>query len=177
LSPQAERLLHSVPASIGDPLTEDQPQGAAIDPDPAGIGSFMAAIAFEEEDVRDTLGEVFEWLADKFDSDHWELTERQARMLGRPTAQLLNSVWAKLQSKLPDILARWCDETPGATAFIIACGIVVGPKVAKQVTLSRAKKKAVPMVKPPSSHGQPQPVPKPPSAPQSGLIYQEAVDQ
>lgn len=104
------------------------------------IASLMAQVAFEEQDVRDQLEELFEWLSERFQAEHWKLTERQSRMLGRPTAQMLTSIWAKLCTMLPDIIARWCESTPGAAAFIAACGIVIVPKAMKQVTISRQRK-------------------------------------
>ena len=166
MSPEAERLLNGIPDVIGDVPVEGIGGQAAPPASDDPIAGLMAAIAFEEEDVRDTLTESFEWLAERFKSDHWKLTERQARMLGKPTAMLLNSLWSKLQTILPDILAKWCEETPGATAFILACGIVVVPKVAQQVSISRAKGKATAqarMTRPSNANGparppQPRPV-------------------
>lgn len=131
-----------MPKTIGD-APEDSaggiPAAAGEVEDP--IAALMAQVAFEEQDVKDTIGEFFDWMSERFKSDHWKLTDRQSRMLGRPSTQLLNSIWAKLQDYLPDILARWCETTPGATAFILACGIVVVPKVKKQYTISRERRK------------------------------------
>jgi hypothetical protein len=132
----------------------------------------MAQVAFEPQDVQDVLCEFFDWCAERFQSEHWSLTERQARMLGRPTAQLLNSLWVKLQGVLPDILARWCETTPGATAFILAAGIVVVPKVTTQIGISRERaklEKQKSMVKGP----QPVPVPTPAPDPNKGILYTE----
>lgn len=170
LTPEAERILAAVPETIGDAPLGDGIGIAGEIEEPNPIAGLMAAIAFEEQDVKDTLSEMFDWMAERFQSEHWKLTDRQVRILGKPTAQLLNSLWAKLNVILPDILARWCDDTPGATAFILACGIVVGPKVGKQIRLSRAKSKAnaaAKMVAPGQSHGpapapaRPQPAPQP----------------
>jgi hypothetical protein len=138
LSPESERILSAIPDHIGP---GEPGEGGASTVDDAGdpIAALMAQVAFETQDVQDTLCELFDWLGERFESDHWKLTDRQARMMGRPTAQLLNSIWAKLQNLLPDILARWCEETPGATAFILACGIVVAPKIGKQIVISRER--------------------------------------
>ena len=178
LTPEAERILSAVPETIGDvPVDGVDVAGQIEEPNP--FAGLMAAIAFEEQDVKDTLSEMFDWMAERFNSEHWKLTDRQVRILGKPTAQLLNSLWAKLNVILPDILARWCDDTPGATAFILACGIVVGPKVAKQVTISRQRKAANrQMVQPADSHGparpqQQRPQPQPVPASRSGLIYED----
>jgi hypothetical protein len=135
------------------------------------LADLMAQVSFETQDVQDQLEEFFDWLATRFESDHWELTERQARMLGKPTAQLLNSLWAKLQMVLPEILGRWIDSTPGAAALLLAGGIVIGPKIAKQVSIGRERRKTSArrmMVREGTSHGpgeQPsvasRPVPRP----------------
>ena len=139
LAAESERILDSVPAHIGGEA--DDPGGpadtGAHGDDP--IAALMSQVTFEPPDVQDQLEEFFGWLAERFESDHWKLTDRQARMLGRPTAQLLDSVWAKLCGILPDVIARWCASTPGATAFLLAAGLVVVPKVAKQITISRSR--------------------------------------
>jgi hypothetical protein len=156
-----------VPDSIGSadslPEPEDDPNDLGSD----AVAALMAQIAFEPQDVQDTVCEFFDWLSERFQSNHWKLTDRQARMLGRPTAQMLNSIWIKLQTFLPNILARWCEETPGATAFILACGIVVAPKVAKQVQISRERRKAKPVIQSPRPQ---QPAPKTPAA-VDGVIF------
>jgi hypothetical protein len=173
LSAEAERLLAAVPETIGDgPAEAIDPNAGAQQGTESGdaIAALMQQIAFEPQDVQDQLSEFFEWLAERFKSDHWKLTERQARMLGKPAAQLLNSVWTKLQAILPDILARWCDSTPGATAFLLASGIVVVPKIGKQIAISRARagaNAAAKMVQPGTSHGPAQPAPQPSAQPRT----------
>ncbi len=141
LSAEAEQLLAGVPETIGNvvemPGGDQLPDAVEADP----VAALMDSIAFEEQDVRDQVEELFEWLAEKFQSDHWKLSERQARMLGKPTAQLLNALWAKLKTRIPDILAQWCETTPGATAFLVAVGIVVIPKATKQLALSRERRR------------------------------------
>jgi hypothetical protein len=171
LPPESERLLSAVPQTIGEAQGEP---GAPVDvqaDDP--IAALMAQVAFEPQDVQDVLGELFDWMAERFESDHWKLTERQARMIGRPTAQLLNSMWSRLQNYLPDILSKWCEETPGATAFIMACGIVIVPKVSQQVKISRERAaKEKPLVR------DVPPTPRPPAPAQhipasGGIVFDE----
>ena len=138
LSDESERLLADVPMRIGE--ITDTPLGEPVEPpgdDP--IAALMAQVAFEPQDVQDMIEELFNFLAERFNSEHWKLTSTQSRILGRPAAQLANALWKRLQNYLPDILGRWCEETPGAMAFIIACGIVVAPKVTKQISLSRER--------------------------------------
>jgi len=164
LSAEAERILRAVPDVIGeDPAGDDPRLGATIDEDP--VAALMAQVAFEPQDVQDVIAETFDWLAERFASDHWRLTDRQARMLGRPSAQLLNSLWTKLSNYLPEILSRWCESTPGATAFLLAAGMVITPKVMQQVSISRERARNTSPLQP-----GPKPVPVPKPEP-SGLIY------
>lgn len=168
LSAESERLLDSVPESIGGEVDDAGGPAAVssqVPEDP--IAALMAQVAFEEQDVKDTLGELFDWLAERFESDHWRLTDRQTRMLGRPAAQMLNAIWGKLQVYIPDILGKWCEDTPGATAFILACGIVVVPKVTKQVAISRQRAKTRgPVIAP--QPARPQAVPP---KPKMGIVF------
>jgi hypothetical protein len=139
LSAESERILAGIPTHIGGEADDAGGPGdtAAHDDDPIAV--LMSQVTFEPQDVQDQLEEFFDWLAERFESDHWKLTDRQARMLGRPTAQLLDSVWGKLCGILPDVIARWCASTPGATAFLLAAGLVVVPKVTKQIAISRSR--------------------------------------
>lgn len=136
LPAEVEAKLSAVPDVIG--ATEPEPgDGAELGRD--DIDAMMASVAFAEEDVRDLCEEFFEALAARFHSDHWKLSERQSRILVRPLTQLLNSVWAKLRERIPDLLARWCEDMPGLTGTLLAAGIVIGPKVAKQVRIPRTQ--------------------------------------
>jgi len=105
-----------VPDSIGGEA--DDPGGPAELPGDDAIAGLMAMVAFEPQDVQDTLCEFFDWTAERFKSDHWRLTERQARMLGKPTSLLLNSLWARLCLILPDIIAAsGAAAAPSTTVF------------------------------------------------------------
>lgn len=166
-----EQLLSRVPEVIGDdPATEGARPGVpeALDP----VAGLMAMVAFEEQDVRETLAEFFDWMAERFKSDHWKLNERQARMLGKPGTLLANALWAKLQAYLPEVLGKWCETTPGALAFLTACGIVIGPKVMQQMQISKRRAAEVSIVREGASHG-PQ-VAKEPTA--RGVIWSEGGD-
>ncbi len=97
----------------------------------------MPSITFQAEQVRRVLVEGFDWLADRFDSDHWKLTDNQADMLAGPTSALLGGVWSKLAAHLPDMLVAM----PGATAFVFAASVVIVPKVGQQMAISRERKR------------------------------------
>lgn len=125
LPPESEAML------AGE---EGGPGGAADVSAPAS--DLVPTIAFSTAKTEKVLVEIFDWLAERFESDHWKLSDNQASMLGEPTAQLLGGVWTKLSEKLPDILT----STPGATAFLFACTVVVVPKAAQQVAVSRARR-------------------------------------
>lgn len=131
--------LDAVPDEIGGE-EEASPEGAEGGIGADDITQLMGSIAFEEQDVKDALGEVFDWIGERMQSDHWRLTERQARMLGKPTAQLLNSIWQKLMQRMPDVIAQWCEDTPGATAFLVSFGIVVVPKATRQMTITKHRR-------------------------------------
>jgi hypothetical protein len=165
--------LASVPDVIGDDPADAGSGALGASETDEAIAALMAQVAFEPQDVQDVVAETFDWLAERFRSDHWKLSERQARMLGRPTAQLLNSLWAKLSNYIPDILARWCEDTPGATAFLLACGMVVGPKVMQQMSISRARSldKSRPL---PGTPQGPKPEPQR-VAPMGGLVTDKGV--
>lgn len=156
LDPEAERLLARIPERITSQEIPDAPQGEALPPEGGSggdpISDFMSELIFEEQDVKDALCEIFDWLAEKFDNDNWQLTERQTRILGKATYQLSTSLWARLQTLLPDLIARWCESTPGAAAFVAACGIVVIPKTWNQLKVSRERKmqKRVTDMRPPA---------------------------
>ena len=135
LSQEAEHIVADIG---GAPAGEDEPDGDQLDP--AEVAEGLARISFDEAYVRDVLEEAYGWMADKFDSDHWALTERQSRMLGGPTTQLLGSVWMHAQRLIPEILARWANSTPGLMDFVLVFGLVTGPKVAKQFAVSRQRR-------------------------------------
>lgn len=167
---ESERLLSGLPQTIGGEA--DDPGGPADVPDGDPIAALMAQVAFEPQDVQDVIAEFFDFMAERFESDHWKLTDRQARMLGRPAAQLMNSMWVKLQNYLPDILGRWCEGTPGAMAFILACGIVLTPKISTQLALSRERKKARPQIVQEREQPKPaQPIPAP-EKPRVGIVFE-----
>jgi hypothetical protein len=100
----------------------------------------MAGYVFNQQDVHDTLIEFFDFLAGHFDSEHWKLKERQARMLAEPGTQLINAGWKKIAQFLPEALQRWCETTPGLMAFILASGLIIVPRVKTQVMLSNKPK-------------------------------------
>jgi hypothetical protein len=165
LTPEAQRLLASVPDSIGaDPA---DPGDAAELPDEDAIAGLMAMVAFEPQDVQDMLCELFDWWSELswINSPHWKLTDRKARIIGRPTAMLLNSCWSQLQTIIPGLLGRWMESTPGASAALLAWGIVVGPMAAKQIAISRERKKRRPVIAQPI---RPEPSVPSPSKPPAG---------
>jgi hypothetical protein len=112
---------------------EPAPASTALDIEPS--------FHFDPEAVGEVLEEGFAWIAEKFGSEHWKLSDRQARMLKGPTSQLLGSLYAHIERMLPAFLERWADSTPGLMDFVFVFGIVVGPKVAKQLALSRERRR------------------------------------
>jgi len=144
---EAEQILSEIPSFIGGEPGAAAGAGAIHEVDPElsadDIAEMIPDIDFEEGEVREVLEEAFEWLAGRFDSDHWKLTERQSRMLGRPTTRLLTSVYSRLAQFLPGWLATACETTPGLAGVIIVSAMVIGPKAAKQFKIHRARKGSV----------------------------------
>ena len=145
LPEESARLLAAVPESIGG--GEESPADGLAGGAPDPIADLMAQVVFEPQDVQDILTEFFDWAAERGRSEHWKLSDRQGRMLARPLAQLMDSCWRKLQNYLPTLLGNWCESTPGAMAFLLAAGLVIGPKVAQQMAISKARRLAVPLVR------------------------------
>lgn len=144
LSPEAEAQLSAVPDHIGEGGADVAGSPVDVQQGEEGeLGSLLDGVTFEEQDVKDVLALMFDWLADRFNSDHWKLNDIQQRMLGRPGTQLANALFAKLKDRLPESLANWCDSTPGATMFFLAATVIVVPKITKQFQLSRTGKKRV----------------------------------
>lgn len=144
LPAEVERKLDAVPDVIGE-QPEIAGPGEVVSEGEESLSSddireMLSEVSFEDGDVRDMLCEFFEWLAERFESEHWKLTDRQSRILTKPAAKLANALWAKLVQRLPDVIANWCESTPGLAGMLIAAGIVIVPKVRKQAQLSRGTK-------------------------------------
>jgi len=143
LPPETEAALKRIPDRIEDPV------GGELDAAEFGsddLREMIESVDFEEQDVKDLLAELFDYLAEKFKSDHWRLTERQMRLLGGPTSKMANLLWIKFKKLLPDLFEKWLTSIPGFASFALACGIVVVPKVRKQWAITReAKKRNVPI--------------------------------
>jgi len=134
LPAESEELLAGIGGGVPAPVGEEE--DGTEEPD-EGV---FSSIRFEQSNVADVLEEAHAWLAQKFESDHWLLTERQSRMLSGPATELLDSVWVHLQRLLPAILARWAESTPGLMDFVLVLGLIEGPKIAKQFAVSRERR-------------------------------------
>ena len=128
LSADAEQLLGFVSDPVGDDAAEHEPAApgsvAAERSDAAALASMLPDIEFDQQAVQDVLEEIHSWLAEKLDDANLNLSERQSRMLGKPTAALLTQVYANISMYLPGWLARACESTPALTGFILALAIV-----------------------------------------------------
>lgn len=140
LAEDAERILRTVPASIGDSGEPAAQPAAGGEFSQETMAELMQGVAFEPQDVQDTLSEFFDMVADWFKSDHWKLSERQARMIGVPLSQVMNAVWQELCRAIPGPIARWIENTPGAMKLLMACGIVFVPKVKTQLKINRERR-------------------------------------
>lgn len=135
---EVRERLNSIPDIIGPGEEPGEPGEPEITSEE--VREILIVVQFSEQDVKDLLSELFDWLSELMGSDHWKLTERQARILTGPTHRMLASIWAKLLQRLPDAVVKWCEETPGAAAFLVALGIVATPKALQQRRVWKGKK-------------------------------------
>lgn len=156
--PAADAAFSRVPVVIKEPGEAEAEDLSADD-----LRELMAEVQFEDEDVRECLEEGFEALSEFFGSEHWRLTPRQARILGKPLAKLLNSIWAELCRRLPELFARWAERLPGLAGTVAMVGVVGGPKLLKQARIYRGRRRglersaAKPMQRVASVHSSPIP--------------------
>lgn len=141
LTPEAEQIVADIGGFAAGEDEPDDPLSRRSIESSEEFADGLTKIAFDQAYVTDVLEEAYAWLAEKFDSDHWNLTERQSRMLSGPTTELLGSVWMHIQRILPDLIARWAASTPGLMDFALIFGLVTGPKVAKQFAISRQRRR------------------------------------
>jgi hypothetical protein len=161
LSSEAHRILDSVPETIGPEL--------GAEPVPGAIGlSIVTETSFEVADVREGIASIFGWMGDHV-GEHCRLSDRQLTFVSGPTAQVLNASLGGLKEWMPGFLQRWCESTPGATAFLLAWGIVLTPMGVKQLAVmrerARARAEAGRRVPGPAPVEAPKPAPRQPGVP------------
>lgn len=162
--------LASVPDTIGG---EAAAPGAPATPGAGELDEmveFLQSMGIDEDDMQEWLSEGCEFLAERFKSEHWKLTDRQGRMLAKPYTACANKLWIKMLDWLPDFLSNLAKASPEAAAMVISTAVVFGPKVAKQFVLSRSRKE-LPKKSAEDKPQQVKEVPKPkPAAPAKGEI-------
>lgn len=183
LSEESERIRAGVPDFITDlppEAEQDQPSETIPQGDPEVIGreeaelrELMDQVAFEEEDVKEQLAELCDWIAESLKADHWRLSDRQKRMVARPLTILLNSLWARLSEFLPKFFAEWCERTPGLFGSVTACTIVFGPKLWKQIEINRQRRR-LRQEPPPGAASAPRSSQKPAGGPVGPVQVQDA---
>jgi hypothetical protein len=162
LSSEQQRILDSVPESIAGELGADPALGQA--------GVLIAPeTSFDVADVREGIAAVFDWMGNHV-GEHCRLSDRQLSFVSGPTTQVLNASLGGLKEWMPGFLQRWCESTPGATAFLLAWGIVLTPMGIAQLGVMRERARVraeagrrvpgpVPVQEPKPAHRQPN-VPK-----------------
>lgn len=138
--------MRAVPDVIAEEGEADTAPDQVSDQAPDMPAALM--LVFRESDITDVVDSLFDMLADIFKSDHWKLRPEQAQRLGGPLAEILNASRSSISASLPDVLAKWMMETPGAVAFLFACATVVGPRIKDQMKISRERKQARPVAQP-----------------------------
>jgi hypothetical protein len=132
LSDEQEGKLRDILGSDGagdSPLPMDGEAGGEFDGE--DISGMLASISFETEDIQEVLEGAFESLAEWTKFDGWRLSERQARMMGKPLTQMANHFWGQLCAWIPDKIMAWMDSVPGFSGFLLASGVVLTPKFLK----------------------------------------------
>jgi hypothetical protein len=124
-------LLDTVPDVVGNGVPgQPGPDGSLPSPvegesgSPDLVSSMLANVTFKEEHVKRILSSIFDFVATKLDDDGLKLTGWKLEMVGEPTAQMANAMWAAFMAKMPDLVSKWCETTPGASAFMAAWGSV-----------------------------------------------------
>jgi hypothetical protein len=145
ISSEQQAELNAVPDSIGGTNADkaDAAGHALGSGDLGEMVEFLQSMGIDEDDMQEWLTEGCDFLSEKFKSDHWKLSDRQGRMLAKPYTAVANRLWVKILDWLPGFLGDLAKSSPEAAAMVISTAIVFGPKVAKQVVISRTRK-AVP---------------------------------
>lgn len=161
LSSEAKRILDSVPDTIGAEL------GAEAAPGQAGV-LIAPETSFDVADVREGIASIFGWMGDHV-GEHCRLSDRQLSFVSGPTTQVLNASLGGLKEWMPGFLQRWCETTPGATAFLLAWGIVLTPMGIAQLGVmrerARVRAEAGRRVPGPAPVQEPRPAPRQPGVP------------
>lgn len=171
LSPSIEASFAKIPDEVKDPATAAPAEENEFSAD--DLRELMQELDdFEADDVKETLVECFEALSEYFGSDHWKLSDRQARMMGKPVARLLNSFWKELCKILPELFRKMAERFPGFAGTMAAGAIVCGPKAVKQWRIARERRSGVtrPAATPIRPASSPAPPPTSTAAPASRAI-------
>lgn len=153
LSVESERLLAAVPDVIGDELPASDPALApGHNEEQTEVDELLQMVRdidFQQEDIQYLVEQLFEMIAEWRQMEHWKLTERQSRILGRPLFRMVNVCWAKLVEKLPDYIVT----IPGLAGTCLALGIVATPKILKDRAISTERAHAAKQVGPGAQPG------------------------
>jgi hypothetical protein len=168
LSAEAERLLNSVPDHIGSDGEVSGPSGQA-----GQIAAMIDGLVFKPEHVEVALRGIFKGLGWFFDSDHWELTPEDGGWITEPATQILNYIWLDNRDDISNAFVQWVMSTPGALGLLIGGGVVLGPRISKQMSLSRERRKQ-PLVADPKPAPQPIRPAAPAPKPRAGIVIEDA---
>jgi hypothetical protein len=169
LSAESERLLSGVPDHIGG-------EGGESPASPGGGGQIAAmidALVFKPEHVEIALRGVFKGLGWWFDSEHWQLTPEDSGWITQPATEMLNYIWLDNRDDISNAFVTWVMSTPGALGLLIGGGVVLGPRIAKQVELSR-ERRTRPLVPDPTKAPQPIRAAAPAPKPRVGIVIEDA---
>jgi hypothetical protein len=135
------------------------------------IAAMLNDLAFKPEHVEMLLRGLFKGLGWFFDSEHWELQPEDSGWITEPATQMLNYIWLDNRDDISNAFIAWVMKTPGALGLLIGGGVVLGPRVARQMKLAHERRNK-PLVADPRP---PTPI-RPASAPAkpAGIVFDDA---
>lgn len=164
LSAESERLLNSVPDSIGG-----EPGGIDEPGEGGQLSAMIDGLVFKPEHVEVLMRGIFKALGWFFDAEHWELSDSETGWVTEPATQMLNFLWLDNRDDISNRMLTWVMNTPGALGLLIGGGVVLGPRISKQMSLARERRNSKPLVQEPRTP--PQPIRPAPAQPKNGIVF------
>lgn len=144
LPADTERQLAAVPDVIGEERSSElvaiDDAGADLS-NQARIGELVELGYVDAEQAGDIAGDIFDYLAVRFDSDHWKLKPNNRERIGRPFAASVNGAIQAVLDYLPDSASVIAAAHPEWAAFGLAIGGAIVPRALKQLKVSRERKR------------------------------------
>jgi hypothetical protein len=143
LSAEAERLLSSIPDTIGEAEEDttagpDLPGGASEE-GAGSLGALLGPEVVSKELLASILKGSFGWIAEWRKRDVYQLDDSRAAMLAEPWAPVLNQWWERIA---PSFLMQFSQANPGLVAAVLTTAVVVGPMIGADMKETAKEKTA-----------------------------------